>query len=119
VLLARLLGMKFKLIEGYSGPAAVVLAMDRGEVDGICQTVTSLANYRPGPLEAGQPKTGHPTDARRGQGSELRSYVMPFVERGASIRPCADYVSCWIDYWRRPHVRRRRGRCCCRGDHHS
>jgi tripartite-type tricarboxylate transporter receptor subunit TctC len=54
VLLARLLGMKFKLIEGYSGPAAVVLAMDRGEVDGICQTVTSLANYRPGSIEAGK-----------------------------------------------------------------
>ena len=54
VLLARLLGMKFKLVEGYSGPAAVVLAMDRGEVDGICQTVTSLANFRPGWLEAGK-----------------------------------------------------------------
>jgi tripartite-type tricarboxylate transporter receptor subunit TctC len=54
VLLARLLGMKFKLIEGYTGPAAVVLAMDRGEVDGICQTVTSLRNSRPGWLESGK-----------------------------------------------------------------
>jgi len=54
VLLARLLGMKFKLVEGYTGPAAVVLAMDRGEVEGICQTVTSLRNFRPGSLESGK-----------------------------------------------------------------
>jgi tripartite-type tricarboxylate transporter receptor subunit TctC len=54
VLLARLLGMKFKLIEGYTGPGAVILAMDRGEVDGICQTVTSLQNARPGSIESGK-----------------------------------------------------------------
>jgi tripartite-type tricarboxylate transporter receptor subunit TctC len=54
VLLARLLGMKFKLVEGYTGPAAVVLAMDRGEVEGICQTVTSLRNSRPGWIESGK-----------------------------------------------------------------
>jgi tripartite-type tricarboxylate transporter receptor subunit TctC len=54
VLLARLLGMKLKLVEGYTGPAQVVLAMDRGEVDGICQTVTSLRNFRPGWIESGK-----------------------------------------------------------------
>jgi tripartite-type tricarboxylate transporter receptor subunit TctC len=54
VLLARLLGMKFKLVEGYTGPAQVVLAMDRGEVEGICQTVTSLRNFRPGWIESGK-----------------------------------------------------------------
>jgi tripartite-type tricarboxylate transporter receptor subunit TctC len=54
VIVSRLLGMKFKLIEGYSSPAAVVLAMDRGEVDGICQTVTSLRNFRPGWIESGK-----------------------------------------------------------------
>ena len=54
VLLARLLGMKFKLVEGYTGPAQVVLAMDRGEVEGICQTVTSLYNFRPGDFESGK-----------------------------------------------------------------
>jgi tripartite-type tricarboxylate transporter receptor subunit TctC len=54
MLLARLLGMKLKLIEGFTGPNAVMLAMDRGEVDGLCQTVTSLRNSRPGWLESGK-----------------------------------------------------------------
>src|ERR1700730_9764335 len=38
LLLKNLLGMKFKLIDGYKGATAVVLAMERGEVEGLCQT---------------------------------------------------------------------------------
>jgi tripartite-type tricarboxylate transporter receptor subunit TctC len=35
VLLSKLLGMKFKLIEGYPAPGQVLLAMERGEVEAL------------------------------------------------------------------------------------
>jgi tripartite-type tricarboxylate transporter receptor subunit TctC len=47
VILARLLGMKFKLVDGYPGGQAVLLAMERGEVQGICQSYTSLRGSKP------------------------------------------------------------------------
>jgi tripartite-type tricarboxylate transporter receptor subunit TctC len=42
VLLKNLLGMKFKVIDGYKGATGVVLAMERGEVAGLCQTTTAF-----------------------------------------------------------------------------
>jgi tripartite-type tricarboxylate transporter receptor subunit TctC len=42
VLLRNLLGMKFKVIDGYKGATGVVLAMERGEVEGLCQTTTAF-----------------------------------------------------------------------------
>jgi tripartite-type tricarboxylate transporter receptor subunit TctC len=41
-LLSNLLGMRFKVINGYKGATGVVLAMERGEVEGICQTTTAF-----------------------------------------------------------------------------
>ncbi len=42
LLLKNLLGMKFRLIDGYKGATAVVLAMERGELEGICQTTSAF-----------------------------------------------------------------------------
>ncbi|HLH96655.1 MAG TPA: tripartite tricarboxylate transporter substrate-binding protein [Xanthobacteraceae bacterium] len=42
VLLKNLLGMKFKLIDGYKGANGVILAMERGELQGICQTTSAF-----------------------------------------------------------------------------
>ena len=42
LLLKNLLGMKFKVIDGYKGATGVVLAMERGEVEGICQTTSAF-----------------------------------------------------------------------------
>ena len=36
--LNNVLGTKFKLVEGYQGSAAAMLALERGEVEGICHT---------------------------------------------------------------------------------
>jgi tripartite-type tricarboxylate transporter receptor subunit TctC len=44
VLLKNLLGMKFKVVDGYKGSTEIVLAMQRNEVQGICQTVVAFAN---------------------------------------------------------------------------
>jgi tripartite-type tricarboxylate transporter receptor subunit TctC len=43
VLLKNLLGMKFRTIDGYQGSSGVVLAMQRNEVHGLCQTVTAFS----------------------------------------------------------------------------
>jgi hypothetical protein len=40
-----LLGLKFKVIGGFPSASNVLLAMERGEVEGICQT--GLTNLRP------------------------------------------------------------------------
>lgn len=56
VLLKGLLGMNFKLVEGYPGANEVLLAMDRREVDGICQTLGAIESGRPGWIPEGKYK---------------------------------------------------------------
>ena len=41
------LGMKFKLVSGFRSSADVFLAMERGEVDGICESLDSIKSRRP------------------------------------------------------------------------
>lgn len=43
VLLKNLLGMRFRTVDGYKGSNDIVLAIQRNEVQGICQTVTAFA----------------------------------------------------------------------------
>jgi tripartite-type tricarboxylate transporter receptor subunit TctC len=45
--LAALLGMKFKLVSGYPSSADIFLAMERGEVQGICESLDSVNSRRP------------------------------------------------------------------------
>jgi tripartite-type tricarboxylate transporter receptor subunit TctC len=45
--LAALLGMKFKLVSGYPSSADIFLAMERGEVQGVCESLDSVRSRRP------------------------------------------------------------------------
>src|SRR5207237_5811450 len=45
--LNALLGMKFKIIGGFPSSSDVFLAMERGEVDGICESLDSVTGKRP------------------------------------------------------------------------
>ena len=45
--LNALLGFKFKIIRGYSSSVDVVLAMERGEVEGYCESLESVIGKRP------------------------------------------------------------------------
>ncbi|HWG05476.1 MAG TPA: hypothetical protein VG271_10720 [Beijerinckiaceae bacterium] len=54
ILLSKLLGMKFKLIEGYGSAENVVLAMEKGELGGVCQTTAGLESSRPGWIKSGK-----------------------------------------------------------------
>ena len=53
-LISTLLGLRLKLVEGYGSASAAQLAMERGETEGICQTVGALRSWRPGWLESGK-----------------------------------------------------------------
>ena len=52
-LLSRLLGMKMKLIEGYPGATEVKIAMENGEVHGICQSYATFPREHAGQIESG------------------------------------------------------------------
>ena len=46
-----MLGTKFKLISGFPSSTDVFLAMERGEVDGICESLDSVIGKRPDWIE--------------------------------------------------------------------
>jgi tripartite-type tricarboxylate transporter receptor subunit TctC len=45
--LTELLGMKFKVVGGFPASSDVFLAMERGEVEGICESLDSVRNRKP------------------------------------------------------------------------
>jgi tripartite-type tricarboxylate transporter receptor subunit TctC len=45
--LNELVGTRFKVVGGFPSSAEVFLAMERGEVDGICESLDSVKNRRP------------------------------------------------------------------------
>jgi tripartite-type tricarboxylate transporter receptor subunit TctC len=45
--LNQLLGFKFKIVRGYQSSADVILAMERGEVEGYCESLESVIGKRP------------------------------------------------------------------------
>jgi tripartite-type tricarboxylate transporter receptor subunit TctC len=47
-------GTRFKLVQGYRGTSDVLLAIDRGEADGMCTFLSSLASVRPQWLGTGE-----------------------------------------------------------------
>jgi tripartite-type tricarboxylate transporter receptor subunit TctC len=51
--LSDLLGYRFKLVGGFRSSADVFLAMERGEVEGICESLDSVNNRKPGWIKDG------------------------------------------------------------------
>lgn len=54
IVLRNLLGMKYKLVEGYGSQSAITLAIERGEVHGTFATLTSALTSFPGAFESGK-----------------------------------------------------------------
>jgi tripartite-type tricarboxylate transporter receptor subunit TctC len=52
VALSGLLDLKIKMISGFPGSTEVFLAMDRGEVDGMCESLDGVESKRPGAIAA-------------------------------------------------------------------
>jgi tripartite-type tricarboxylate transporter receptor subunit TctC len=51
--LSQLLGLRFRLVSGFRSSSEVMLAMERGEVEGICQSYDSVVKDRPDWVEKG------------------------------------------------------------------
>jgi len=51
--LNAILGFKFKLVGGYQSTANVFLAMERGELDGVCESLDSVKARRPDWISSG------------------------------------------------------------------
>jgi tripartite-type tricarboxylate transporter receptor subunit TctC len=92
ILLARLLGMKFKLVEGYGSSQAILLAMERGEVQGICQTLSSVRSSRPDWFQSGKLKILFNTERHPVPGLNAPS-VFDFVKNEEQRRVLALYTS--------------------------
>jgi len=91
-LLARLLGMKFKLVEGYGSSQGVLLAMERGEVQGICQSLSSLRGSRPEWFESGKLKVLFNTERQPVPGLNAPS-VFDFVKTDEQRKILSLYTS--------------------------
>jgi tripartite-type tricarboxylate transporter receptor subunit TctC len=52
--LDAILGFKFKLVGGYQSTANVFLAMERGELDGVCESLVSIEARRPDWITSGE-----------------------------------------------------------------
>jgi tripartite-type tricarboxylate transporter receptor subunit TctC len=92
VLLQKLLGMKFKLVEGYGNSQAVLLAMERGEVQGICQSLSSVRGSRPDWFESGKLKVLFNTERHTVPGLNAPS-VFDFVKSEDQRKILALYTS--------------------------
>jgi tripartite-type tricarboxylate transporter receptor subunit TctC len=91
-LLAQLLGMKFKLVEGYGSSQTILLAMERGEVQGICQTLSSLRGNRPEWFQSGRLKVLFNTERTPVSGLNAPS-VFDFAKTEEQRRILALYTS--------------------------
>ena len=92
VLLNHLLGMKFKLVEGYGNSQAILLAMERGEVQGICQSLSSLSSSRPEWLQSGKLKILFNTERQPVPGLNAPS-VFEFVKSEDQRKVLSLYTS--------------------------
>jgi tripartite-type tricarboxylate transporter receptor subunit TctC len=52
--LNAILGFKFRLVGGYQSTANVFLAMERGELDGVCESLVSIEARRPDWIASGK-----------------------------------------------------------------
>ena len=73
--LAQLLGMKFKQVSGFASSADVFLAMERGEVEGTCESLDSIKGRRPDWIPNGRSRSCF--KAARSRNPELKG--VPFV----------------------------------------
>jgi tripartite-type tricarboxylate transporter receptor subunit TctC len=92
MLLSKVMGMKFKLVEGYGSANAVLLAMERGEVQGICVTVSALRSARPGWIESGKMKVLFNTERTASPDLKVPS-VFEFAKTDEQRRILALYSS--------------------------
>lgn len=80
VVLNNLLGTKFKVIEGYRSSEEVHLALERGEVSGICQSYSAVQKLHPEWLEQGKLRVLFNMETKRNPKLDGVPSVFEFIE---------------------------------------
>ena len=75
VALNSILGMKFKVIDGYTDASVILLAMDNGEIQGLCQSAETLLRTRSAQIASGAMKIV----LQAGLRPDPRLHDVPFV----------------------------------------
>ena len=80
--LTGLLDMKFKIITGFPGSVEVWLAIQRGEVDGICESLASVRNKDPQGIRDGKIKILFQAGLERSNEPEVKDipFIMDFAK---------------------------------------
>jgi tripartite-type tricarboxylate transporter receptor subunit TctC len=92
ILLSKLFGMKLKLVEGYRNGPQIFLAMDRGEVEGVCQTLSAIEASRPGAIAKGDVRVLFNLDANPLEGIDAPS-IQKFAKTDEQRRILTFYNS--------------------------
>ncbi len=79
--LNAILGFKFKLIGGYQSTANVFLAMERGELDGVCESLVSVEARRPDWINSGKVSVLFQGGAKPGPGLPGVPFVTDLAQR--------------------------------------
>ena len=96
IALQRVLHMKFRLVEGYRGIADAVVALQRGEIEGICHGYNTLKTTQAALLR----KRPDPPSAARRRGAACRRYRGAFdlrlrEQRNSNARFCDSSFRRW------------------------
>jgi tripartite-type tricarboxylate transporter receptor subunit TctC len=93
LMLNALAGTKFKLVQGYKGTTDAMLAIDRGEAEGMCTVLTSVTTMRP------QWLTAHEANMLMyiaiNPAKEVATYKIPsiFDLVSADVRPVMEMIA--------------------------
>jgi tripartite-type tricarboxylate transporter receptor subunit TctC len=79
-LLNKLLGTKFAIVDGYKGTNEAIFAIERGEVDGICITMSQLSGARAELLEKNKIRILFNTELERLQSHPEVPTIYEFIK---------------------------------------
>ena len=98
-LLNKLLGTKFRVVEGYGGAGAIFLAMERRELDGVCMASSTLLGPRNDLIQKGAVKFLFSMEAKPMAGAEG---VPTMFDRLKTVeqRQIVSFINAGLDYGR-------------------
>jgi len=80
-LVNELLGTRFKVVEGYQSAADLHLAMERGEVSGVCQSFATIRNLDPNWLKSGKLRVLFNLESKRNPQLDGAPSIFEYVKK--------------------------------------
>lgn len=99
VVINEVLGTRFKVIHGYRGASDVLLAMEKGEAEGMCQSYSSLLTTRPHWFADGTVRILFNTESQRNPRLPDVPSIYEFI-KDAEARQIMTYFTSSTDFGR-------------------